>query len=161
MKKTLLLLSLTSLALGACQKSDEPTPVADVRTSLLLAHDWELAAQTTTFNREGKAEVMDIYASTIACGRDNVTKFNANNSLTYSEGKITCAGNTQGPLTGSWAFNKDQTELTINSPQLHGAASVFQVLDLSDQHLQIRHTYTYRQDDHDYTGVEDYTFKAL
>jgi hypothetical protein len=159
-KKIFLLLSIASLSLSACQKNSEPLPVADVRTSLLLAHDWKLSAQTITFNHDGKVEIIDGYAGTIACGRDNTTKFNTDKSLTYAEGAVACSPALQ-PQTGSWSFNNDQTELTINGPQFHGAPSKFQVLDLTERTLQIRHTYTYRQDNRDYTGVEDYTFTAL
>lgn len=134
--------------------------MADVRTNLLLAHDWKIAANTLTFNHDGKADVTDTYAGTPDCGRDNITKFNNDKSLTYSEGATSCFPSGP-PQTGSWSFNKDQTELTINGPQFHGAPSVFQVLDLTDKTLQIRHTYTYRIDNHDYAGVEDYTFTAL
>jgi hypothetical protein len=160
MQKIFLLLGITALSLSACKKNSEPVPAPDVRTSLLLAHDWKLAAQTLTFNHDGKAEIIDGYASTIECARDNTTRFNTDKSLTYAEGAVSCAPNLQ-PQTGSWFFNQNQTELSINSPQLHGATSVFQVLDLTEKTLQIRHTYTYRQDNHDYTGVEDYTYTAL
>lgn len=151
---------MASLSLSACNKNSEPAPIPDVRTNLLLAHDWKMVANTITFNHDGKTEVMNGYDGTVDCARDNTTKFNKDKSLTYAEGAVACAPDLQ-PQTGTWTFNGDQTELTINSPQLHGAASVFQVLDLTEKTLQIRHTYTYRQDNQDYTGVEDYTYTAL
>jgi hypothetical protein len=156
--KTILFLSF--LGLAACQKENEPTPIADTRTPLLLAKNWQLSAQTTTFTDNGKAQVMDVYASTAPCARDNYTTFRQDKSLTYNEGKTLC-----GPSAllgkGSWSFNSELTELTIDSPQLHGAPSVFQVLDLTDRTLQLRHTYTYSQDSKWHTGVEDYVFTAL
>jgi hypothetical protein len=156
-KKTSLLLGISLLALGACKKDSEPAPLADVRTSLLLAHNWKITAQTLTFNHDGKADVIETYAATPACRRDDVTKFNSDKSLIYSEGATSCSPVTL-PQPGSWFFNEDQTILTLDAQQFHGP---FQVLDLTDKTLQIRHTYTYRQDNHDYAGVEDYTFTAL
>lgn len=135
----------------------------DVRTNLLLAHDWKLSAATTTFNRDGKAEVLDGYATTSPCAQDNITKFNADKSISYGEGAVSCAlpADREEPRPGSWSFNKDQTELTINRQQLHDADEVFDVLDLSERTLQIRRTYTYRINNRDYTGVEDYTYTGL
>ena len=163
MKNTFLLLGLVSLSLGACKKDSEPVPVAeDVRTSLLLAHDWKLAAQTLTFHRDGKTEVIDGYSSMMPCNQDNVTRFHADKSITYGEGATSCAyaGDMAAPEPGSWTFNSDQTELTIDGYSLH-YDSTLQVLDLTEKTLQLRHTYTYRQNNRDYTGVEDYTYTAL
>jgi hypothetical protein len=163
MQKIFFLLSITTLSLSGCKKNSEPMPlpVPDVRTSLLLAHDWKLAAQTLTFYRDGKTEVIDGYSSMVPCSQDDVTKFHADKSITYGEGDISCinSGDRTAPEPGSWTFNDDQTELTIDSYVLH-YGSVLQVLDLTEKTLQLRHTYTYRINNRDYTGVEDFTYIA-
>jgi hypothetical protein len=164
MKKLFFLLSIASLSLSACKKNSEPAPVADVRTSLLLAHDWKLAAQSVTYHRDGSnAIVQEVYSSIIACAQDDVTKFNADKTIAYGEGATECPK--YGPMApvepGSWYFSDDQTTLYINQHQLRDATEAYQVLVLTEQTLQIRHVYTYRQNDRDYTGTEDYTYTAL
>ncbi len=136
-------------------------PSNDARTSLLVAHDWQVAAQTTTYPHDGKAEVMDVYASTSACVRDNSIRFNADKTLAHKEGTLKCAPDVVSPHAGAWHFNADQTELTINDEQLYDADKVYQVLDLTEQTLQIRYTYTYSINGRQYAGIEDYTYTAL
>jgi hypothetical protein len=149
--------------LSACNKNSEPIPTADVRTNLLLAHDWKLSAQSVTYHRDGNATVQEVYSSILPCTQDDVTKFNADKTIAYSEGTTECPkpGEMAPVEPGSWFFNNDQTELSINAHQLRDAAKVFQVLVLTEKTLQIRHTYTYRANDRDYTVVEDYTYTAL
>jgi len=165
MKKTFLLLSTISLLLGACKKADEPTPgVPDVRTSLLLAHDWKLAAQSVTYHRDGSnAIVQEVYSSIQPCTQDDVTKFNADKTIAYGEGATQCPkyGEMAPIAPGSWYFSDDQATLYINQHQLRDATEAYQVLVLTEQTLQIRHVYTYRINNRDYTGTEDYTYTTL
>jgi hypothetical protein len=163
-KKFFFLLGIASLSLGACQKNSEPVPVADVRTRLLVAHDWKLAAQRITYHRDGSnAVVRNVYKSLSACAQDDVTRFNADKTIAYGEGATECPkpGEMAPVAPGSWYFNDDQTTLYINQHQLRDATDAFQVLVLTEQTLQIRHTYTYRANDRDYTGTDDYTYTAL
>ncbi|RZL14032.1 MAG: hypothetical protein EOO62_06560 [Hymenobacter sp.] len=164
MKKFFFLLGIASLSLSACKKDSEPVPVADVRTSLLLAHDWKLAAQSVTYHRDGSnAVVQEVYSSIVPCAQDDVTKFNADKTIAYDEGATQCGkpGEMAPAEPGSWYFSNDQTTLYINEHQLHDATAAYQVLVLTEQTLQIRHVYTYRQNARDYTGTEDYTYTAL
>jgi hypothetical protein len=164
MQKTLLLLSITALSLNACKKNSEPAPVPDVRTSLLLAHDWKLAAQSVTYHRDGgNATVQEVYSSIAPCAQDDVTKFNADKTIAYGEGATPCGkpGEMAPVEPGSWYFSDDQTTLYINEHQLRDATEAYQVLVLTEQTLQIRHTYTYRANDRDYTGTEESTYTAL
>lgn len=152
------------MSLSACQKNSEPAPVADVRTSLLLAHDWKLAAQSVTYHRDGSnAVVQEVYSSIQPCAQDDVTKFNADKTIAYGEGATRCGapGEMAPAEPGSWYFSDDQTTLHTNQHQLHDATQAYQVLVLTEQTLQIRHVYTYRQNGRDYTGTEDYTYTAL
>ena len=162
MKKLFFLLSIISLSLNACKKDDRPVPAADVRTSLLLAHDWKLSAQSVTYYQSGTATVQEVYSSIMPCTQDDITKFNADKTITYGEGATKCPnpGEMAPVEPGSWFFNGNQTELSINAHQLHDAAQAYQVLVLTEQTLQIRSTYTYRYNNRDYTGVEDYTYTA-
>jgi len=164
MQKIFLLLGITALSLSACKKSSDPVPVPDVRTSLLLAHDWKLAAQSVTYHRDGNnVIVQEVYSSIAPCAQDNVTKFNADKTIGYGEGAIECymPGEMAPAEPGSWYFSDDQTTLYINEHQLRDATEAYQVLVLTEQTLQIRHVYTYRQNNRDYTGTEDYTYTAL
>jgi len=164
MKKLFFLLSIASVSLSACKKNSEPVPVADVRTSLLLAHDWKLAAESVTYHRDGSnAIVQEVYSSITPCAQDNLTKFNADKTIAYSEGATECykPGEMAPVEPGSWYFSDDQTTLYINQHQLRDATQAYQVLVLTEQTLQIRHVYTYRQNNRDYTGTEDYTYTAL
>ena len=164
MKKFFFLLSIASLSLSACKKNSEPVPVADVRTSLLLAHDWKLAAQSVTYHRDGSnAIVQEVYSSIVPCAQDDVTKFNADKTIAYGQGATECLKpDERSPVEpGSWYFSDDQTTLYINQHQLRDATQAYQVLVLTEQTLQIRHVYTYRQNNRDYTGTEDYTYTTL
>ena len=164
MKKTFLLVGIATLALNACKKGTEPVPVPDVRTSLLLAHDWKLAAQSVTYHRDGtNATVQEVYSSIAPCAQDDVTKFKADKTIAYGEGATQCGkpGEMAPVEPGSWYFSADQATLYINQHQLRDATEAFQVLVLTEKTLQIRHTYTYRANNRDYTGTEDYTYTAL
>jgi hypothetical protein len=164
MQKISLLLGITALSLSACKKNSEPLPVPDVRTSLLLAHAWKLAAQSVTYHRDGSnAVVQEVYSSLQPCAQDDLTTFNADKTISYGEGATRCPQ--PGPMApvepGSWYFSDDQTTLYINEHQLRDATEAYQVLVLTEQTLQIRHLYTYRQNGRDYTGAEDFTYTAI
>lgn len=164
MQKIFLLLGIATLSLSACKKNSEPAPVPDVRTSLLLAHDWKLAAQSVTYHRDGnKATVQEVYSSIAPCAQDDVTRFNADKTIAYGEGATQCGkpGEMAPAEPGSWYFSGDQATLYLNQHQLRDATEAYQVLVLTEQTLQIRHAYTYRLNNRDYTGTEDYTYTAL
>ena len=111
MKKTLLFLG-TIAVLSGCKKSDESPATASSRTDLLTAKSWRLAAVTVTAN--GLPVPSSVFIED--CDKDDTFKFNADKTLVQDAGASKC--NTSDPQTqaGTWAFNSDQSKLTIAVP---------------------------------------------
>ena len=108
--------------LGGCKKSDEAPATATSRTSLLTAKSWRLTATTFTVNG------FPVPSSTFFpdCSKDDLLKFNADKTLVKDESATKCNSSDPQTQAGTWAFNNDESKLTIavpNSP-LNGEADV-------------------------------------
>lgn len=146
MKKVFLLM-LGVASLSACKKDSEPTPTASSRTDLLLAKNWRLSAQTTTFTSAATngipamTNVADVYATYYgdACKRDNSLKFNSNKTIVMDEGATKCSASDPQTQAGTWNFNSDETKLTLVDPAQGGTLQPFDVVELSATTLRLRH----------------------
>lgn len=143
--KHLLLLLLSLFALLSGCKSNLAEPPAS-RADLLLAKKWRVTAQTNTYStpqlNNGVPVVTDIYAAfySLPCAQDNFIQFYADKTVVFDEGATKCAATDPQTETSNWAFNADQTKLTLADPTQGGNAVPFDVLELSATTLRLRYT---------------------
>lgn len=129
--KKLSLLLLTALTVGACKKDNGNAP-ADPRTDLLTAKAWRLSTVAVTVY----GTVLPSSSVIADCDKDNFYRFNADKSLLADAGTVKCSTSDPQTQAGTWAFNNDQTKLTIVLPgsALNGEATI-QELSATALHL--------------------------
>jgi hypothetical protein len=102
-----LMIVLFGLSLFSCKK-DEKTAKENI------IGKWMMTAMTISPAQNG---VTDMFIGMDACGKDDLTIFNADGTITNDEGLIKCnAADPQTSSGGTWALNADGTTLTITSP---------------------------------------------
>ncbi len=101
----LLAAALTMTELASCKK--EATTPAPSKTDLLLAKTW----QVTDIKVAGQSVFNPPFVD--ACDKDDLTKFNANKSVTFDEGSLKCDPTAAQTQTGSWDFTTNETKLKI------------------------------------------------
>jgi hypothetical protein len=86
-KRYVFALSLALLGgLTSCgDDSTDPTPTL-TKTALLTAKSWRLTANQTVIVSGGTTVANDDYADLEACEKDDLTKFNADKSITLDQG---------------------------------------------------------------------------
>ena len=128
--KTLTLLCLGIATLGACKKNSEPIP-ATTRVDLLTAKGWRLS--TITASLGGTPLPSSLLP---ACNNDDTYKFNLDKTVIQDAGATKCNSTDPQTQAGTWAFNTDQSKLTITVPNslLNGEADVKE-LTASTLHL--------------------------
>jgi hypothetical protein len=106
---TYLALAFIGLAsLNSCKK-DETTSLtrAATKTDVLTAKRWKVTnvklADRSIFN----TILVD------SCYKDDLTKFNANKSVTFDQGKVKCNESSPQSRTGSWEFTANETKLKV------------------------------------------------
>lgn len=134
--KSFLLLICGVAALSACHKDADNGPAAPSRTDLLTAKNWRVTAQTSTTKANGSVVVTDEYPKAKPCERDNFTKFNPDKTISSDAGAVKCYPGEPQSETASWAFNKDETHLFINT----GSSPVVpdSIVELSATTLRLR-----------------------
>lgn len=134
--KSFLLLICGVAALSACHKDADNGPAAPSRTDLLTAKNWRVTAQTITTKANGSVTVTDDYPKTLPCERDNFIKFNPDKTASNDAGSVKCYSGEPQSDTFSWAFDKDETHLFINT----GSSPVVpdSVVELSATTLHLR-----------------------
>ena len=118
--KTLTLLCLGIATLGACKKNSEPVP-STTRVDLLTAKSWRLSTVTASLGGT------PLPSSLIpACNNDDTYKFNLDKTVIQDAGVIKCSSTDPQTQAGTWAFNNDQSKLTIAVPGslLNGEADI-------------------------------------
>ena len=129
--KTLTLLCLGIATLGACKKNSEPAP-STTRVDLLTAKSWRLATANVTVSG------IPIPSSLVlpACSNDDSYKFNTDKTLIQDAGTTKCNSTDPQTQAGTWAFNNDQSKITIavSGSPLNGEADVKE-LTASTLHL--------------------------
>jgi hypothetical protein len=121
---TYLVLAVVSLAnLNSCKKDDETTPTPTLtKTDLLTAKSWKVT--------DVKIAGQTIFDSPLveACEKDDLTKFNANKSITFDEGAEKCDASSPQSRTGSWEFTTNETKLNMTDSDgsvVEGTISTF------------------------------------
>jgi hypothetical protein len=107
-------LSLQLIGLGitfvSCKK-ETPTPTpAPTKTELLTGENWMLTSYVI--------DNVELNGQFTSCQQDNLTIFNANNTITIDEGPTKC--DPLDPQTsdgGAWSFNPTETLITLNSSE--------------------------------------------
>jgi uncharacterized lipoprotein NlpE involved in copper resistance len=108
MKKLILYLMvvLFGLSLFSCKK-DEKTAKEN------LIGKWMMTAMTISPAING---VTDMFSTTDACGKDDLTIFNADGTVTNDEGVVKCnASDPQTSSGGTWVLSADGKTLTMTS----------------------------------------------
>ena len=97
----------------SCEKDHEIKPD---KISLLTDGTWKISSLMVepAIDWFG-TPVTNVYAQLPECVRDNLTIFKSNGTVNFDEGPSKCDPNEPQTITGSWAFNPDQTILSLTS----------------------------------------------
>jgi len=102
--KLYLMVVLFGLSIFSCKK-DETTPKEN------LTGKWMMTAMTISPELYG---ITDLFSTTDACGKDDLTIFNADGTITSDEGLIKCnAADPQTTTGGTWTLSADGKTLTM------------------------------------------------
>jgi hypothetical protein len=131
MKKILFAtLILSSLFIG-CSKDDTDDVKQPTKTELLTAHYWQTTALTIDPPLSfGGTSISDIYAQLDNCEKDNIEKYNTNNTIIFDEGATKCDPADPQTQTLPWSFNSDETILTVDGES-------YKVLTLTSTQLKV------------------------
>lgn len=109
--------SLTILSFSGC-KDDETTEVTPTKTKtqLLCAHNWI----TVGFKVEppinaGGVQISDLFAQFEDCEKDDLVKYNENNTGFSDEGPTKCFPTDPQTTSFNWAFSADEKSITENN----------------------------------------------
>jgi hypothetical protein len=132
-----LALIVLAIAFGftSCKKDDDKK---EETTTASIVGTWKLTAETVTVNIGGKDSTMDEYASLDPCEKDDLTRFNADNSLVSLAGATKCNPNDPGSEpSGNWALLSSNTKLRVIDS---GDTTNADVLTLSNTTLKLKLT---------------------
>jgi hypothetical protein len=92
----------------SCKKDED-------RTALLVGKNWKLSALTVdpAIDFFG-VQISDLYAQFETCDKDDILTFEAGGTLTFDEGASKCDSSEPQTIAGTWAFNTDETILTVD-----------------------------------------------
>lgn len=113
-------------------KQEDPAPAT--KAEMLSGKDWVTSASTITI----AGQQVDAYTTGFfeECEKDNILRFNTNNTYVLSEGAVSCTPPTAE--NGTWAFNADQTKLTETAQD--GEVVTADILELTDTTLKLAGT---------------------
>lgn len=113
MKACMAMLGLLAILNMTSCKDDDAKPD---KTKLLTGGNWKLTALTTdpAFDWFG-TPVTNIYAQLPACVKDDFTIFKTNGTVNFDEGPSKCDPNAPQTTSGTWAFNTDQTIVSVTT----------------------------------------------
>ncbi len=116
-KKAIIIFLLAIMAIS-CEKEKDLT-----KTEIITRKPWLLTAKTITppIDYPGIGIISDFFALYDQCSKDDIWVFKSAGSYTMEEGATKC--NPADPTVwdmGTWAFNSDETVLTISSSVYQG-----------------------------------------
>lgn len=117
--KTFALLSFVLLVtISACKKDEEDTATPKTATEYLTAGFWKTTSITINPGVNfGGTVITDFYAQMLPCSKDDITRFNANGTITDDEGATKCDVNDPQTTTdGTWVLSADNSSITITYP---------------------------------------------
>jgi hypothetical protein len=102
-----LMVVLFGLSVFRCKKDSTATPKEN------LTGKWMMTAMTISPAQNG---VTDMFSTQDACGKDDLTIFNADGTITNDEGVLKCsASDPQTSSGGTWVLSADGKTLTVTS----------------------------------------------
>lgn len=128
--KNLIIIVVLIFAFSSCKKEDK-TP-AKTKTELLTAHYWKLTALTVD---PPLLTVTNLYAQMSPCTKDDIQKYNTNNTVIYDEGPTKCDPADPQTTTASWNFNSTETIITEDGENEN-------VLNLTENELKLSYELT-------------------
>lgn len=148
----ILCLLCINLFFFSCSKDEDKH---SKNVELLTMSAWKIIAYTIepgfqTYDNDGNDTGInnDYYAFMGDCLKDNVRKFNADNSLTIDEGAIKCMDTNPQKSYGSWTFNSDETILTVTEV---GYSQAQTIVELTENTLKVKWTETFNGKTSTYT----------
>jgi outer membrane receptor for ferric coprogen and ferric-rhodotorulic acid len=111
--KTLTLLTLcASMALTSCKKDKDDDKKEETPAS--VEGTWKMTAQTETTTFGGQSSTENTYADMDACEKDDLTRFNADKTVTSLPGATKCdPSEPASEPYGTWALLNDNTKLRL------------------------------------------------
>ena len=138
--KILLICLLATVTFAGCKKDEEatPTPTPSSKKSLLIDKNWKLTAFTVdpAYNYGGTGAMTNLIGYIAPCELNNITVYTTTNTYTIDEGTTKCSsGDPQTKESGAWAFNSDETSITITPAG--GVAKAYPIGTLSETTLSL------------------------
>ncbi len=127
---------LATLTMTSCEKDkDKPD-----NTEVLTGGSWKLTAMTSdpAFDWFG-TPVTNLYAQLPACIKDDLTIFKENGTVNFDEGASKCDPNDPQTTSGTWAFNTDETILSVTTD---GDTESWNVEEMKDKTFRARYEIT-------------------
>ncbi len=143
--KILLICLLATVTFAGCKKDEETTstPTPTSKKALLIDKNWKVTAYTVNpaYNYSGTGAVTNLIGYIAPCELNNITLYVTANTYTIDEGATKCsAGDPQTKESGSWAFNSDETSITITPTG--GIAKAYPISALSETTLSLTESLT-------------------
>jgi len=140
-----LLISLP-FAFSACKKDSDPS-----KTELLTGNKkWVLTAATIdpSITLSSGGTTTNIYNQLPGCAKDDIIIFATDGKATFDEGATKCAVSDPQTESGTWAFNTDQTilSLTQNSKTTSISIKTFTSNKLNGTYQEVINGSTYTID---------------
>ncbi|GGF07896.1 lipocalin family protein [Hymenobacter cavernae] len=135
---TLCAILATTLSLSSCDTNkDKEEAKPATKTEMLTDKTWMLSALTTNPARtmNGK-QVTDLFPYVEDCTLDDVLSFSKPNVYHFEEGATKCSTNDPQSLTGSWAFQEDETVLATTFPGYTG--NTYNIVSLDNSTLKLK-----------------------
>ncbi len=111
MKRIILSIAIIGTLFSGCKKEETTAPKS--KTELLCAHYWKITAATIdpplVING---TPITDWFSQMDACDKDDIVKYNSNNTVITDEGATKCDPASPQTSTGTWSFNSNETIIT-------------------------------------------------
>ncbi|MEO8147023.1 MAG: lipocalin family protein [Bacteroidia bacterium] len=104
-KLILSVVAVAAITFSGCKKDKESN------TDKLTDKNWKMTALTVDPPLGGI--LTDVYAQIQACTQDDLTIFKDDHSVNFDEGASKCDAADPQTTTGSWAYNSDETVVTV------------------------------------------------
>lgn len=141
-------IAIVAFVFPSCKK-DSNTDPQPTKTEMLAGGHWTLTALTLSpAIIIGGVSYTDGLAVYPECSKDDFQEFFSDGTYNYDEGATKCDANGPQTETGTWKFNSDETELTINGPSY---TDVWKITSLTS--TTMTSVYHFTQDGVDYTAT--------
>ncbi len=123
-----LMIVLFGLSLFSCKKAEKSAKEN-------IIGKWMVTARIVSPAMNG---ITDVFSSSDACGKDDLTIFNSDGTVTNDEGAVKCnAFNPQTSSGGTWVLSADEKTVTITQT---GQSMVGTIVTLTSTSLVVKTT---------------------